>query len=174
MPQNEEKLKVQLRKREVTPDELQKLGALLEQHNIEALLAKHKPHSLCIGFNVEWLADDALAASFLRLDSAKPHFITLSPLLLEYGLTDRVSFSTIILHELGHVVDRVRNWTRDPLLDAEIAELSEYQADDFVIACGWKNSLVETLQRTIALGPEHRASESMARRRLSRLTNANN
>ncbi len=94
-------------------------------------------------------------------------------MLLEYGLTERVSFSTVILHELGHVIDRTRNWTRYASLDAENHEILEYEADDFVVACGWKDSLIETLQRAIALGPEHRTSEGMARKRLFRLSDAN-
>ena len=163
----------QVPKKEATPDELKKLGALLEEHNIEALVAKHKPQGLSIRFDVEWLDDDALAASFPRLNSAQPYFITLSPLLLEYGLTDRVSFSAVILHEPGHVIDRTRNWTRYASLDAENHEVLEYEADDFVVACGWKDNLIETLQRAIALGPEHRASDGMARKRLSRFSNAN-
>jgi hypothetical protein len=163
----------QISKREVNPDELEKLGALLQEHDIEALVAKHKPQSISIGFDAEWLEDDALAASFTKIDSAKPYFITLSPLLLQYGLTDREAFSTIILHELGHIVDRFRNWTRYVSLDAGNHEVLEYEADDFVIACGWKDSLVKTLRRVIALGPKHRASEGMARKRLSRLSDAN-
>jgi hypothetical protein len=106
------------------------------------------------------------------MNSAKPYFITLSPLLLEYGLTDREAFSTIILHELGHIIDRTRNWTRYTSLDAENREVLEYEADDFVVACGWKDNLIETLQRSIVLGPKHRESEGMARKRLSRLSNA--
>ena len=88
-------------------------------------------------------------------------------------MTDRVSFSTVILHELGHVVDRTRNWTRYASLGAENREVLEYEADDFVVGCGWKDCLIETLRRSIALGPEHRASEGMAKKRLSRLSEAN-
>jgi hypothetical protein len=172
-PKKRGKFMGQVPKKEVTPDELMKLGALLEEHNIEALIARHKPQSLSIRFDAEWLDDGALAASFPRLNSANPHFITLSPLLLEYGLTDRVSFSTVILHELGHVVDRTRNWTRHATLDLENREALEYEADDFVVACGWKDGLIETLRRSIALGPENRASEGMAKKRLDRLSEAN-
>jgi hypothetical protein len=159
-------------KKIATADELEKLGALLEQHEIEALLAKHKPQSIAIRFDVEWLDDFALAASFPRMNSMQPFFITLSPLILHYGLTDREAFSTIVLHEVGHIVDRIRNWTRYCSLDAQNIEVLEYQADDFVIACGWKNSLVSTLQRAIALGPEHPRSNGMAQKRLFRLTDA--
>jgi len=159
--------------KEATPDELTKLGALLEEHNSEALIAKHKPQGLSISFDAQWLDDSALAASFPRMNSAKPYFITLSPLLLEYGLTDRAALSVIVLHELGHVIDRIRNWTRYASLDAENLEALEYEADDFVVACGWKDSLIETLHRTIALGPKPRVSEGMARKRLSRLCDPN-
>ena len=162
----------QVSKKVATPDELEQLGTLLKQHEIEALVAKYKPQSLTIRFDAEWLEDDALAASFSRMDTAKPYFITLSPLILQYGLIDREAFSTIILHELGHIVDRFRNWTRYASLKMENIEVLEYEADDFVIACGWKDSLVSTLQRAIALGPEHRASEGIARKRLSRLSDA--
>jgi hypothetical protein len=93
-------------------------------------------------------------------------------LLLEYGLTRRATFSTIILHELDHIVDCTRNWTKYASLSANDHETLEYEADDFVIACGWKDSLIETLRRTIALGPEHRESGGMAKKRLSRLSDA--
>lgn len=105
-----------------------------------------------------------MAASFPTLDGAKSHLITLSPLLLEYGLTDRVSFSTVILHELGHVVGRARNWTRYASLDVENHRVLQYEADDFVVACGWKDGLMETLQSAIARATEHKGSERMQRR----------
>jgi hypothetical protein len=158
----------QVAKNEVASGDLEKLEALLKEHDIDALITKHKPQDLSIGFDAEWLDDEALAASFPRMNSAKPYFITLSPLLIKYGLTDREAFSTIILHELGHIIDRTRNWTRYTSLDEENRDVLEYEADDFVVACGWKDSLIETLQRAIVLGPEHRASEGMARKRLSR------
>jgi hypothetical protein len=106
------------------------------------------------------------------MDTSKPYFITLSPLILQYGLPDREAFSTIILHELGHIVDRIRNWTRYVSLQPEHIEALECESDDFVIACGWESSLVRTLRRTIAFRPEDRA-EGMVAKRLSRLPVAN-
>jgi hypothetical protein len=160
-------------KKVATSYELEKLGILLEEYEIEALVAKHKPQNITIRFDAEWLEGDALAASFPQMDTSKPYFITLSPLILQYGLTDREAFSTIILHELGHIVDRIRNWTRYVSLQPEDIEALEYEADDFVIACGWKSSLVRTLRRTIAFRPEDKRSEGMVTKRLSRLSVAN-
>lgn len=160
-------------KKVATSSELEKLGVLLEEHGIGALVAKHAPQNITIGFDAEWLEDDAFAASFPRMDTSKPYLITLSPLILQYGLTDREAFSTIILHELGHIVDRIRNWTRYGSLQMGNIEALEYEADDFVIACGWKDSLVRTLQRVIDLGPEDNRSERMVIKRLSRLSVAN-
>lgn len=99
-------------KREVTQSDLEQFEALLKEHEIEALVAKHKPQGLSVKFDVDWIDNDTLAASFRRTNTAGPHFITLSPLLLDYALTDRVAFSAIILHELAHVIDRARNWTK--------------------------------------------------------------
>ncbi len=111
---------------EVKQGELEQLGALLKGHEIEALIARHKPQALDVRFDVQRLDRNSLAASFPRIRTAGPYSITLSPLLVESGLTDRVSFSTIILHELAHVIDRVKNWTRyasiDPLNYPEILE----------------------------------------------------
>lgn len=158
---------------EVEQRELEQLGTLLTEHEIGALIAKHKPQALDIGFDAQWLDRNSLAASFPRMSTAGPYLITLSPLLLKWGLTDRIAFSTIILHELGHVIDRENNWTRycsvDPLNQPESRE---YEADDFVVACGWKEGLIETLRQTIARGREHGLPEGMARKRLSRLSNA--
>lgn len=158
---------------EVKQSELEQLGVLLEEHEIEALIARHKPLALEVRFDVQRLDHNSLAASFPRMSTAGPYFITLSPLLLEWGLTDRISFSTIILHELGHVIDRVNNWTKyvstDPL---SYPETLEYEADDFVVACGWRDGLNETLSRAIARGREHGIPEGMASKRLSRLSSA--
>jgi hypothetical protein len=158
-------------KREITQVESEQLAALLQQHDIEALIARYKPKGLEVAFNADWLPN-ALAASYQRTNTAGPYFITLSALLLESGLTDRTAFSSIILHELAHVIDRKLNWSRyfssGPMDD----EAREYEADDFVIACGWKDGLIETLQRWIALGPEDGALEGMANRRLHRLVGA--
>lgn len=155
---------------EVKQSELEMLGALLKLHEIEALIAKHKPQALDVRFDVQWLDRNSLAASFPRISSSGPYFITLSPLLLEWGLTDRIAFSTIVLHEVAHVIDRVKNWTRyisiDPL---NYPETLEYEADDFVVACGWKEGLIETLRLTIAHGRELGMPEGMARKRLARL-----
>ena len=156
-------------KKEVTQVELEQLSLLLREHEIEALLAKHKPQGLQVSFDVDWLQHGVLAASFRRIKTAGPYFITLSPLLLEWGFTDRISFSTIILHELAHVIDRVQNWTKRASIDPLDHEALEYEADDFVVACGWKDGLRETLRRSIALGLEHGVPERIARRRLSRL-----
>ena len=159
-------------KKSVTQSELDQFSALLKEHEIEALVSKHKPQGLQVSFDVEWLRDNALAASFPRTNTAGPHSITLSPLLLMWGLTDGIAFSTIILHELGHVIDRVRNWKRYGVIEPLDHEVLEYEADDFVVACGWKDSLIETLRRSIALGMEHEVQAGMARKRLSRLSNA--
>jgi hypothetical protein len=94
---------------EVKQGELERLGALLKEHEIEALIARHKPQALDVRFDVQWLDRNSLAASFPRTKTAGPYLITLSPLLLEWALTDRIAFSTIILHELAHVIDRTRN-----------------------------------------------------------------
>jgi len=157
---------------EVTQDEMSQLGALLREHEIKALIARHKPQTLDIKFNAQRLDRNSLAASFPRISTAGPYFITLSPLLLEWGLTDRISFSTVILHELGHVIDRVKNWTRyvstDPL---NYPENLEYEADDFVVACGWREGLIETLRLAITCGREHGIPEGMAGKRLSRFLN---
>jgi hypothetical protein len=163
---------VDVTKKEVTQGELEQIVALLKEHEIEALVAKRKPQGLEVSFDVDWLQDNGLAASFPRTNTAGPHFITLSPLLLEWGLTDRIAFSTIILHELAHVIDRVQNWTKYASIDPQDHEALEYEADDFVVACGWKDGLIETLRRSIALGPGHGAPEGMASKRLSRLFNA--
>jgi hypothetical protein len=159
-------------KKDATQGELEQLAALLKEHGIEALVAKHKLQDLRVSFDVDWLQDNALAASFPRTNTAGPHFITLSPLLLKWGLTDGIAFSTIILHELGHVIDRVQNWQKYTSIDSLDHEVLEFQADDFVVACGWKDSLIETLGRSIALGLEHEVQEGMARKRLSRLFDA--
>jgi hypothetical protein len=152
---------------------VEKLDALLKEHEIEALIARHKPQTLDIRFNVQRLDHNALAASFPRMNTTGPYFITLSPLLLEWGLTDRVSFSTIVLHELGHVIDRVKNWTRHASIDPlNYPETLEYEADDFVAACGWRDSLIETLRLAIARGQEHGIPEGMASKRLSRISGA--
>lgn len=158
---------------DVKEGELEKLGTLLNEHGIEVLITRHKPQTVEVRFDVQWLDRNSLAASFPRISTTGPYFITLSPLLLEWGLTDRIAFSTIILHELGHVIDRVKNWTRyasmDPLRPPEDLE---YEADDFVVACGWKDGLIETLRRTITCGRDHGMPEGMASKRLSRLSNA--
>ena|SRR5580704_3518973 len=155
---------------EVKHGELEQLGALLKEHDIEALIARHKPQALDVRFDVQRLACNSLAASFPRNSTAGPYSITLSPLVVEWGLTDRVSFSTIILHELAHVIDRVKNWTRYASIDPlDYPEILEYEADDFVVACGWRDGLIETLRLTIARGREHGIPEGMARKRLSRL-----
>jgi hypothetical protein len=159
-------------KKEVTQSELDQFSALLKEHEIEALVAKHKPQGLQVSFDVEWLRDNALAASFRRTQTAGPHHITLSPLLLKWGLTDDIAFPTIILHELGHVIDRVRNWKRYGSIEPSDHEILEYEADDFVVGCGWKDSLIETLHRSIGLSMEHEVQEGMAKKRLSRLLKA--
>ena len=135
---------VEAMEKEVTQDELDELGALLIEHEIKALIAKHKPQGFDVSFNVGWLRDNALAASFRRTSTSGPYFITLSPLLLVWGLRDRIAFSTIILHELAHVIDLVQNWTKYGSIEPADDETREYKADDFVIACGWKDGLVET------------------------------
>jgi hypothetical protein len=155
---------------EVTQSELEQLAALLKEHEIEALVAQHKPQGLEISFNVDWLRHNELAASFARTNTAGPRFITLSPRLLEWGLTDRIAFSTIILHELARVVDRLQNWTKyasNAPLDHEVLE---YEADNLVVAWGWKDGLIETPRRSIALGSGHEIPEGMASKRLSRLS----
>jgi hypothetical protein len=151
--------------------ELEELGALLKKHEIEALVALHKPPDLDVRFDVQRLDRNSLAASFPRNRTTGPYYITLSPLLVEWGLTDRVSLSTIILHELAHVIDRLKNWTSyasaDPL---NYPEILEYEADDFVVACGWKDGLVATLLLSIARYREHGMAEGMVDKRLSRLS----
>jgi hypothetical protein len=159
-------------RKEVTQNESERLAVLLREQQVAALVAKHAPRSIQIGFDVEWLKDNALAASFPRMTTAGPYNITLSPLLLECGLTDQLAFSTIVLHELGHVIDRVQNWKRYGSTELLDIEASEYAADDFVVACGWRNSLIQTLRRTIALGSTVAVSEGMANKRLTRLMNA--
>ena len=163
---------VEVTEKEATQDELEQLEALLKEHEIGALIAKHKPLGLEVSFDVGWLHRNALAASFPRTNTAGPYFITLSPLLLEWGLTDRIAFSVIILHELAHVIHRVRNWTKYVSIDPVDNENLEFEADDFVIACGWKDGLIETLRRSIALSLEHGVPEEMASKRLSRLLRA--
>lgn len=158
---------------EVEQGEVKQLGALVKEHNIDELIAKHKPQGLEVRFDVQRLDRHSLAASFPRTNTAGPYFITLSPLLLEWGLTDRNALSTIVLHELAHVIDRVKNWaryaSRDPL---DYPETLEYEADEFVVACGWRAGLIETLRLAIARAREHGIPEGMASRRLSRLTDA--
>jgi hypothetical protein len=159
-------------KKEVTQSELDQFSALLKEHEIEALVAKHKPRGLQVSFNVEWLRDNALAASFRRTQTAGPYPITLSPLLLKWELADGIAFPTIILHELGHVIDRVQNWKRYGSIEPFDHEILEYEADDFVVGCGWKDSLIETLRRSIAHSMEDEVQEEMARKRLARLLKA--
>jgi hypothetical protein len=156
---------------EVKQGELEQLGTLLNEHGIEALIARHKPQTVEVRFNVQWLDRNSLAASFPRVSTAGPYFITLSPLLLEWGLTDRIAFSTIILHELGHVIDRVKNWTRYDSIDTlHQPDDLVYEADDFVVACGWKDGLIETLRQRITRKREHGMPEGMISKRLSRLS----
>jgi len=158
---------------EVKQGELERFAALLKEHEIAALIARHKPQPFGVRFDVQRLDHSSLAASFPRMSTEGPYFITLSPLLLDWGLTDRVAFSTIILHELGHVIDRVRNWKRyfsiNPL---SYPEGLEYEADDFVVACGWGDGLIETLRRAIACQREHAMPGGMASKRLLRLSRA--
>ena len=158
---------------EPTHDEAKHLTSLLIENKIHELIAKHKPVGLTIDFNAERLKQHALAASYGRVQSAGPYFITLSPLLLDWGLTDRETFSTIILHELGHVVDRYQNWGKyvsvNPLNQPETRE---YEADDFVNSCGWKTELVKTLRLTIELVRSHGFGEGMLAKRLSRITSS--
>ena len=158
---------------EVTQGEKEKLGALLDKHDIEALIARYKPQGLEVRFDVQWLDRNALAASFARSSTVGPYFITLSPKLLEWDFTDRIVFSTVILHELAHVIDRAQNWTKyvsvNPL---DQSETLEYEADDFVIAWGWRGGLIETLRLTVARFREDGIPESMADKRLSRFSNA--
>jgi hypothetical protein len=160
---------VEVTKKTVMQGELEQLAALIKEYEIEALVAKHKPRGLRVSFDVDWLQHNALAASFRRTNTTGPHFITLSPLLLEWGLTDGMAFSTIILHELAHVIDRVQNWTKYASIDSLDHETLEYEADDFVVACGWKNALLETLRRSISLGLEHGVPVGMTSKRLSRI-----
>jgi hypothetical protein len=42
-------------KKEVTQGDLEQFGALLKEHEIEALVAKHKPQGLSVNFDVDWL-----------------------------------------------------------------------------------------------------------------------
>jgi hypothetical protein len=49
---------------EVTQRERDQLGALLERHKIEALIAMHKPQTFEVEFDVQWLDRNALAASY--------------------------------------------------------------------------------------------------------------
>lgn len=161
---------VEVRKKDVTQVESEQLNALLNEHEIRALVANYKPTGFEVSFDVDWVPQhNGLAASYPRTTSAGPYFITLSPLLLEWGLTDRIAFSTIILHELGHVIDRVENWTKYPVTDPQDIEALEYKADDFVVTCGWKDGLIETLRHSIALGAEHGISKGMTSKRLSSL-----
>ena len=157
-------------RKDVTQSDSDRLAALLIEHDVAALVEKHSPQNLRIGFDIEWLQENALAASFPRINTAGPYNITLSPLLLEWGLTDGIAFPTIILHELGHVIDRVRNWNRYASMECLHHEDLEYVADDFVVACGWKVKLIETLRRSVALGPK--AEDGMAGKRLARLLKA--
>ncbi|MGC1461191.1 MAG: hypothetical protein WA802_03250 [Terracidiphilus sp.] len=158
---------------EIKQGELERLGALLKEYEIQALIARYVPQAAEVRFDVQRLDGDSLAASFPRMKSEGPYFITLSPLLIDWDLTDRVAFSTIILHELAHIIDRVRNWTRyssnSPL---DCREALEYEADDFVIACGWRDGLIATLRRSIECQREHGMPEDMTSKRLSRLTKA--
>lgn len=50
-------------------------------------------------------------------------------------------------------------------------ERLEYEADDFVVGCGWKDCLIETLRRAIALAMKHGGGGGITRKRLSRLFN---
>ncbi len=158
--------------KEVTQDELERLNALIEKHEIQALVAKHKPQNLEISFDASWIQPNALAASYKRVKTDGPCYITLSPLLLEWGLTDRVAFSAIILHELAHVLDRVKSWTKYDPNNSLDHEALEYEADEFVVACGWKQGLIETLRRSISLLSEHGFPDGMASKRLAHLLSA--
>lgn len=156
-------------KRRASSEEIQKLGDLLEKYEIEELLGRFKPQALKIAFDAEWLDDGALAASFPRTDTSKPYFITLSPAILQHSFDDREAFSTIILHELGHILDRIQNWTRYASCGINNVEALEFEADDFVVACGWKDSLVKTLERTVSAAQTSGNSEGMMHKRLFRL-----
>jgi hypothetical protein len=157
---------------EVTQRERDQLGALLERHQIEALIAMHKPLTLEVEFDVQWLDRNALAASYPRRSTAGPYSITLSPRLLEWDFADRIAFSTIILHELAHVIDRAKNWTKYVSVSPiDQPENLEYEADDSVVAWGWKDGLMATLLLTIACYREHGVAEGMIEKRLSRLSN---
>jgi hypothetical protein len=130
--------------------ELEQLGALLKEHQIEELIAKHKPQTLDIRFNVQRLDHNALAASFPRMSTTGPY-----------------------LHQLGHVIDRVKNWTRYASIDPlNYPGTLEYEADDFVAACNWRDGLIETLRLTVARGWQHGIPDGMASKRLSRLSSA--
>jgi hypothetical protein len=157
--------------REVTGEELDRLRALLDKHDISSLMLKHTPPGLEVGFDVQWLDLEALAASFTRRVTAGAYKITLSPKLLEWGLIDRTSFSTIILHELGHIVDRKNNWRSHPSLESlSDGETLEYEADDFVVRCGWGQELVDTLGVTAVRYRECGMGGGMSEKRLSRLS----
>jgi len=157
---------------EVTQAETDQLGALLKRHKIEALIARHKPQALEVSFDVQWLDRNALAASYTRRSTAGPYFITLSPRLLEWDFTDHIALSTIILHELAHVIDRAKNWTKYvSVIPIDQPENLEYEADDLVVAWGWKDGLVATLRLTIDRYREHGMPEGMVDKRLSRLSN---
>jgi hypothetical protein len=156
-------------KKEPTESELELLSALLNAHQVRTLVANYKEHSLEVDFNVERIRGHGLAASYRRQTTTGPYFITLSPLLLEWELTDRVAFSTIILHELGHIVDRVHNWTDHASIEQTDAEAKEYKADAFVVSWGWGDALVDTLRRSIVLEQEHGATSDLTSKRLARL-----
>ena len=155
--------------KEVTSAESEQLRTLLKDLEIRALVAKHKPQHIEVDFNFLWLNAGSLAASFPRIQTAGPYVITLSPLLLKYGLSDQIAFPTIILHELGHVADRVNNWRQYHSTNHVDREQAEYKADDFVIECGWKDNLIATLRRSIDLYIEHNVPAPMTNKRLSRL-----
>jgi len=88
------------------------------------------------------------------------------------GISDPIAFSTVILHELVHVIDRVKNWTKYFLVSPlDQPETLEYEADDLVATWGWKDGLIETLQLTIARRREHGMPGDIADKRLFRLSN---
>ena len=150
-------------------DVLKAFDDLIKTHETAALVKKHKPE-LKIAFDAERIKDDAFAASYERQQTDGAWYITLSPRIIECGLTDYESFSTIVLHELGHIVHRLQAWGSPELRHSLNDQfLREYIAHDFVISCGWKTQLRNTLLRTEALREESGLAPGIGSKRLERL-----
>lgn len=158
--------------REITREEICQLEALLIEHDLHSLISRLKPSQLEVEFDFRWLGSSVLARSPFRNRTAGPYFIELSPLLLDWGFTDRGMFLAVVLHELAHVLDTYKNWGRHISVgDLADREILEFEADNFVVEKGFTSGLLEALKLTVARYREHGLVSEMTDKRLSRLLN---